>query len=397
MLAYLLAREGIPVTLIERHKDFSREFRGEVLMPGGLEPFDQIGLWDQLNHVPHVNIKGFKAFINQTEAFRVASLESVLGRHNLRWVSQPELLEMLVSEASKYQAFQMIRGNRVRKLIVQSGEVVGVEVQGDHDQYELHGDLIVGADGRTSVVRSQMRTKVRKDRIPMDIVWLKLPKPVSGFEDIVRAYIGRGRLVIIAPTPDDKMQIGFIIPKGSYKELRQKGIASIVEEIADHIDPELAQHLVAFKEAVVNPFLLSTVSDCVVKWWSPGAFLIGDAAHTMSPVGAQGLNMAIRDAVVASNHLVPAILNGAKRIELNQACEKIQVERMKEIQAIQKIQARPPRILLKNTWWARLLLRIVPGLIGGEITPRRDARFFSEMFFGVTTVQVHPHEGKLPL
>ena len=156
VLSYLLSREGIPVTLIERHHDFDREFRGEVLMPSGIEPFSQMGLEEQLNAVPHVTLNGVELYANQKHFTTIAFNKELFGKYNPRWVSQPDLLEMLVGECSQFKNFKLIRGARVRELIHDKNRVVGVIVDGDKKQEQLYASTVIGADGRTSRVRSSL-------------------------------------------------------------------------------------------------------------------------------------------------------------------------------------------------------------------------------------------------
>ena len=156
--------------------------------------------------------------------------------------------------------------------------------------------------------------------------------------------------MICAPTPDEKLQLAWIIAKGSFRNLRSRGFPALIDEMAMHLDDDLARHLRRCRKDGVSPFLLSTVSDHVQNWTTPGMLLIGDAAHTMSPVGGQGLNMAIRDAIVAANHLRPVFRLGSDPSEWDAAAQRVQQERTAEIRTIQRFQSYPPRILFKDVW-----------------------------------------------
>ena len=219
----------------------------------------------------------------------------------------------------------------------------------------------------------------------MDVVWLKVPRP-NDFDDTfgneLRAYIGGGRLLLVAPTPDGKLQVGWIIPKGSFGDLRARGLPALIDEIASRMDPAMAEHLKRHRNDSVSPFLLSTVSDRVESWSAPGMLLIGDAAHTMSPVGAQGLNMAIRDAVVTANHLGPLLCQGADGDALDAAARAVEAERSEEIVAIQKLQALPPKVMLRDAWWTRVLLRVLPVLARGQVRKARNEGVFGRFAWG---------------
>ena len=391
VLSLLLARAGVRVTLLERHTDFSREFRGEVLMPSGLEPFEQMGLWEKFDAVPHVPIAQIRAFVGGRLIQGLEIDREHFGRFGPRWVSQPPLLEMLVAEAGRLPNFSLERGASVRHLLAEQGRTSGVGILTPDGEREARADLVVGADGRTSIVRRRSGASARPDPTPMDIVWLKLP--MHDFEDDAerrsfRVYVGGGHLLIAAPTPDDKFQIAWVIRKGSFGDLRERGLPAAIHEMARHADPLLAAHLRAHAEDAIQPFLLSTVSDYVEDWAAPGRLLIGDAAHTMSPVGAQGINMAIRDAVVAARHLGPVLAGDASHADIDRAAAAVQAERSHEIRAIQKLQRRAPPVILNDYWWNRALLSILPRFARGQIHRPRNSGVFGRFAWGVSEVRV---------
>ena len=171
VLAFLLARAGIRTTLIERHNDFSREFRGELLMPSGLEPLHQIGLWEDFEKIGQVEIERFRMFINRKPFVTPVLNSAKVARRSPRWVSQPQLLEMLVKKASEFPNFTLLRGTRVKGLLRENNDVTGVVTDTHGD---IPSDLVVGCDGRSSIVRAKSGIQARADTLPMDIVWLKL-------------------------------------------------------------------------------------------------------------------------------------------------------------------------------------------------------------------------------
>jgi 2-polyprenyl-6-methoxyphenol hydroxylase-like FAD-dependent oxidoreductase len=385
-LAYLLARRGIDVVLFERQRDFAREFRGEVLFPSGLEPFRQMGLWNELNAVPHVELGAVELYVNGAKLVRAAFDAVTFGELAPRWTSQPALLEMLIEQTQRFPNFRFERGTAVRGLIMDNGRVVGVTLS--HGSEE-RGDLVVGADGRTSIVRRRSEVEVREDATPMDIVWCKLPLPDYLRSDPhIRGYVGNGHLLISAPVYDGRLQMAWIIAKGSYGELRERGMPACLDEMAAHVSPDLAAHLRRHREDAVQPFLLSTVSDRVRRWSRPGMLLIGDAAHTMSPVGAQGLNIAIRDAIVGANHLIPTFEADGSPPAVDAACRRIERERLREVAQIQRLQALPPRIILRDSWWSRLALSAAARLLGSDIARARGGVAFRRFAFGVTEVEL---------
>jgi 2-polyprenyl-6-methoxyphenol hydroxylase-like FAD-dependent oxidoreductase len=366
-LAFLLARRGIDVTLLERQTDFEREFRGEVLMPSAFDALKQMGLASETAKLPQVTLAKFEGYLLGKRFFHTEFDATALAGELPRWVSQPALLEMLTDQASRFPSFRLERGATVRDLLRDGDRVVGVRAQTQEGERELRADLVVGADGRASVTRRRSGVAVRRDRVELDVVWCKLPVPEEIARDPqLRFYLGHGHLLIAAPTPDSSLQLGWIIRKGKFGDLRRRGVPEWLEELANHVDPALSKYLRAHKHESIRPFLLDAVSDRVEHWSQPGLLLIGDAAHTMSPVGAQGINIAIRDALIAANELVPALSDGTSPEAIDAASARVEAERLPEVREIKRLQAIPPYVVLNDAWWARLALRFLAPLLFGR-------------------------------
>jgi 2-polyprenyl-6-methoxyphenol hydroxylase-like FAD-dependent oxidoreductase len=165
-------------------------------------------------------------------------------------------------------------------------------------------------------------------------------------------------------------------------------MAAALEEMARHVSPDLAVHLRDAADEAVEPFLLSTVSDRVHEWWRPGLLVIGDAAHVMSPVGGQGLNVAIRDAAVAANHLVPVLAAGCSAAEIDAELPRIEAERLPEVAEIQRLQALPPPVLLRDRWWNRALVEVITFVLGSGLVGPRTTPLLRRFAWGVTEVKV---------
>jgi 2-polyprenyl-6-methoxyphenol hydroxylase-like FAD-dependent oxidoreductase len=389
VLAYLLARRGIETTLLERRDDFAREFRGEVLLPGGLEPIQQMGLWDALQAVPQVELQGAHFFVLGKHVLTLSFASDSFGRFGPRWMSQPGLLEMLVAEGSKHSSLHFLRGASATALLEENGRFVGVRARDADGEHEIRADLVVGADGRTSMVRRRAGLAVHQDPTPMDIVWCKIPMlPAIADAPHLRAYAGGGHLLIAAPVYDGNLQLGWVIPKGSFGEIRQRGMAECLDAMAHHADPDLAAHLQRHRDDSIAPFLLSTVSDRVRGWTKPGLLVIGDAAHTMSPVGAQGLNVAIRDAVVAANHLVPALSGPPTPGIVDNAARAVQAERHHEIKITQRAQRLAPYVVLRDGWPQRAFFRTVRWRAGKRPPRERGSKAFRRIAMGVDPVRL---------
>ena len=385
-LAFLLADRGIEVTLLERQRDFAREFRGEVLLPGGIDALQQMGLGERLQGVPQAQPKTVSLYFNQRLVLELVLDPAFFAGRPALAVSQPALLEALVDEAAKRPSFHLLRGALVRELLREGGRIVGVRAQTENGERTLRGDLVIGADGRASVVRRRGGFGAEEQAPPMDVVWCKVPA-LADFRD-ARAYVGRGHLLVAYHTWDDHLQIAWAILKGTFGEIRRRGVEQWVEEMAAHVTPDLARHLRAHQGALVHPFLLDVISDRVSHWTLPGALLIGDAAHTMSPVGAQGLNVALRDAVVAANHLVPALRSGAEAHSIDAAARRVEEERWPEISAVQRAQAIPPRFVFSRAWWGEPVRGLIAAWLRtgfGRRVAARQARLFA---FGTGPVRL---------
>jgi 2-polyprenyl-6-methoxyphenol hydroxylase-like FAD-dependent oxidoreductase len=367
VLAHLLATRGVEVTLLERQTDFGREFRGEALAPSGIEVLECLEMDEQLAKVPQITPTSFEFFADRKRVFRI-EVDSADDPGPLpRIFSQPALLETIVAETQRRSDMRFERGASVKSLLREDGRVVGLRVRTPQGERSIDADLVIGCDGRASIVRRQAELEVANQDLPMDILWAKLPAPeVWRGESIARFCMGKGHLFISYIAYDGLMQIAWIIKKGSFGELRQRDPGDWVLDMAEHVPPDLSDHLRKHKDELVRPFLLSTTADCVRQWSLPGVLVLGDAAHTMSPVGGQGINVALRDAVVAANHLVPALTGGGSLASIDAAAVRIERERMPEVSAIQALQANPPRVVLSNARWAELarqlpkLMRFAP-------------------------------------
>lgn len=384
VLAHLLATRGTRVTLLERQSDFAREFRGEVLAPSGMSVLRSLGIDEALAPVPKRPLAGLVLYINRRQVFRFDAGEDVLPDPPPTVFSQPALLEAIVAETHRRAPFAFERGASVKELVRENGRIRGVRVRTPEGERNIDADLVIGCDGRASVVRRQAPLEVEKSDPPMDVVWCKVPRPESWHDDrAARFCMGSGNLFVGYVAYDDQLQCAWLIPKGSFGELRRRGIDEWVHEMAEHVPPDLSDHLRRNRDRLTHPFLLDVVADRVRHWSVPGALVIGDAAHTMSPVGGQGLNIALRDAVAAANQLVPVLREGGSLEALDAAAARVERERAPEVRLVQRLQSLPPRVMLRKTWWAEVL-RQIPWLL--RFAPMRAAaaqRALQPFLFGV--------------
>jgi len=384
-LALLFASRGIATTLIERQHDFAREFRGEVMMPSGLSVLDALGVDVEKDGIPHRRPNELEIYVERKRVAHLDAASAIFEGRSPLFVSQPALLEHLVALAARQPGFRFLRGVAVRDLVHESGRVAGVRVEGADGEQWLRAALVVGADGRASIARRRGGFTAKERGTPMDVVWTKLPGP-AGWGEVARGYVGGGHLLIVFPAPDGLLQVAWVILKGTFGELKSRGVEDWVREMANHASADLAAHLRANAERVMRPFLLSSVTDRVVGWARPGVLLIGDAAHTMSPVGGQGINVALRDAVVAANHLVPVLRAGRDAAAIDAAAARVEPERGPEIDRIQQLAAGPPRVVLPRGPLARMLRAALPLLLRLPFARAQAARTGRLFLYGVTDV-----------
>jgi len=309
VLALLLARRGVPVVLLEAHKDFDREFRGDTLHPSVLEILDEIGLADRLHQFRHAKVFG-PTIQTANGPFAPFDLRRLKTRFPyIMLLPQPRFLEFITGEAAKYAHFRLEMGASVERLIEEGGVVRGVRYRAHDGWHDLRAHLTVGADGRFSRVRHLAGLEPIKTSPPMDVLWFRLPELPDG-PDASTGLLGRlgGGSILVAFHRYDHWQVGYVFPKGRYQELRAAGMEAIHRLLVE-LEPGFARHAAHLTDWR-QLSLLSVESSRCPRWWKPGLLLIGDAAHVMSPVGGVGINYAIQDAAAAANLLAEPLQAG---------------------------------------------------------------------------------------
>jgi 2-polyprenyl-6-methoxyphenol hydroxylase-like FAD-dependent oxidoreductase len=315
MLALLLARRGVEVTLLESHTTFERDFRGDTIHPAILEILDQVGLADALHALPHVKMYGPALPSADGTSALLFDFRRLLKTRfpYIMWMEQERFLQYLANAAKTFPSLRLVMGANVQDLIEEHGRVVGVRYRvhgaaGD-EWHEVRATLTVGADGRFSRIRKLAGIVPIQTSSPLELLWLRLPRlqddpPGSG---IVSPRFGNGRVMIMIDRADH-WQIGYFIPAGEYQAWRAEGVEKMRENIVA-LEPMFAANvndLTDWKQIT----LLSVASSRCRRWFKPGLLLIGDAAHTMSPAAGAGIKYAIEDAVVAANVLAAPLQSG---------------------------------------------------------------------------------------
>ena len=357
-LANILASRGVSTALVERQKDFSKEFRGEGLMPSGNEVLKQIGF--NLDDVDYRKVEEMNLFYKgELEANPEIDF---LKKGELRWVSQPQLLEKLIEKASSFDNFIFYRGYKAQDLIYNEDRVDGVLIANGNHEVSIKAKVVIGFDGRTSMVRRKLNFEVKEYKFQPDVLWFKIPYP-ENFLPGSQAFFSLfpKSFLVAVPVYDEKLQVGWIIPAGSYGELKKKGQEKWIQYIKEKSPKGFADHLQKCldEKLISDPFVLKMTLDRVKKWHKKGALLLGDAAHTMNAVGGQGLNIALRDAVVCANHLVPLMRGNPSTTSLDKAFDAIEKERISEVRQVQEIQSRPPKFITLSEFSVQLIVPIL--------------------------------------
>ena len=312
MLGLLLARAGIDVTVLEKHADFLRDFRGDTIHPSTMELLAELGLLDQFLERPHSRAVTLTARIG-TDEITVADFSRLPTRCRfIAFMPQWEFLDFLSTHARTYPNFHLLMRTEAIGAVSEAGTVRGVRAQGPEGEMTIHANLVVAADGRHSTLRAEGGFKVSDLGAPMDVLWMRLSRKPTDPSDAL-GTAGRGRL-FIAIDRRDYWQCAYLVPKGATDALKATGLEAFRAAIAE-LAPDFADRV---KEIATwdDVKLLTVTVNRVREWFRPGLLLIGDAAHAMSPVGGVGINLAIQDAVATANILTPPLRNGPPGPEL---------------------------------------------------------------------------------
>ncbi len=331
MLGFLLARAGVKVVVLEKHGDFLRDFRGDTVHPSTLNVMDELGLLDEFLKLPHQKVSRFGAQFGE-ERVQVADFSHLPVRAPyIAMMPQWDFLDFLAAHGKQYPAFTALMRAEATGLIEEGGKVVGVRATVGGQPQEIRADLVVGADGRHSTVRENAGFKVNVLGAPMDVLWFRLThKPTDTVETMGR--FDRGSILVLLDL-GDYWQCAYVIAKGLAAAIKAAGIEKFREAIVK-LMPFLADR--THELASVDDLKLLTVGvERLEKWWKPGVLCIGDAAHTMSPIGGVGVNIAVQDAVAASNILAAPLREGRLA---DSDLAAVQARRMWPVRATQAVQ-----------------------------------------------------------
>ena len=306
MLGLLLARAGVSVLVLEKHADFLRDFRGDTLHPSTLQIMHELGVLERFLQLPHQKVSRINAQFGDL-AFTVADFSHLPTRcRYVAFMPQWDFLNFLVDEGRQYPAFQVRMSAEVTDLIESGGSVVGLRAHTIDGPVEVRAPLVVGADGRHSVVRKRAGLVVEEFGAPMDVLWFRLSRTSNDPADPMGRF-DAGRIFIML-NRGDYWQCGFVIAKGSLNEVQAQGLQRFRDSVAK-LAPFAADRVHELRDWDAIK-LLTVQVDRLRQWYKPGLLCIGDAAHAMSPVGGVGINLAIQDAVATANVLAQPLRDG---------------------------------------------------------------------------------------
>ena len=306
MLGYLLARAGVEVTVLEKHKDFFRDFRGDTVHPSTLEVMYELGILEDFLKVPHQTLSSTGGVFGDF-TFRAADF-STLPTHckYVALMPQWDLLDFLSGKAKQFPSFSLRMENEAVDLIKEDGRIRGVVSNTPAGTLEIRADLVVGCDGRHSLTRQTGHFEVLEQGVPIDVLWFRISRQGNDPENLF-GNVNYGDALILIPR-DDYFQTAMVIRKGGFEQIQENGIEAFRNKIRK-IAPFLGDRVEELKEWD-QVKLLSVQINRLRQWYRPGLLCIGDAAHAMSPVGGVGINLAIQDAVATANLLADPLREG---------------------------------------------------------------------------------------
>ena len=363
MLGYMLARAGVPVTVLEKHKDFNRDFRGDTVHPSTMEIIYELGLLEDFLKLPHQQLTSIGGKVGDF-AFRAVDF-SHLPVHSrfIALMPQWDFLNFLAAHARGLPNFQLCMEHEVTRLIDENGSITGVVARTPEGSVEIRAKLVVGCDGRHSIARQAGGFEVQEFGVAIDVLWFRLQRNSNDPEQSL-GNVDYGKILILI-NRGDYYQIGLIIAKGSFEQVQSRGLDAFQRDIAQ-IAPYLGDR-VGELQSWDQIKLLSVQINRLRRWHRAGLLCIGDAAHAMSPAGGVGINLAVQDAVAAANLLAEPLRRGNVTEEHLARVERRRAFPVHVIQALQVKAHNGMAHIFANSgaakapWQLKLALR-VPGI-----------------------------------
>src|SRR5215213_7414168 len=381
-LGLMLARAGVEVTVLEKHADFLRDFRGDTVHPVTMRLLDELGLFARFDELPQSRVERGQ-FTVDGRTYTLVDFRRLRQPHPyVAMVPQWDLLDLIAETAGSEPTFTLRMNTEATGLLRDGSGITGLRYTGPDGPGELRADLVVGCDGRTSVVRRDSGLPIRAYPVPFDVMWFRLPREQDGQYSLI-PRTEPGRALIMIPR-EGYFQVAYLIPKGSYAQLRARGLQAFHDELAELIPETSPAAITSWDDLKVLDVRLDRLS----RWHDDGVLCIGDAAHAMSPVGGVGINLAIADAVAAAQYLAEPLRTGRltdkdlaavrrRRIVPTVATQTLQRVLHRQVLApvLEGGRATPPAALLRVIERAPQLTAIPAYLVGVGLFPQHAPDF----------------------
>ncbi|HKV22439.1 MAG TPA: FAD-dependent oxidoreductase [Mycobacterium sp.] len=381
-LGLMLARAGVEVTVLEKHADFLRDFRGDTVHPVTMRLLDELGLFTRFAELPQSRVEKGEFEVDGS-TYTLVDFRRLKQPHPyVAMVPQWDLLDLIADTAAAEPTFTLRMNTEATGLLRDGGAATGVRYTGPDGPGELHADLVVGCDGRTSVIRRDAGLPIREYPVPFDVLWFRLPREMDGQYSLI-PRTKPGRALIMIPR-EGYFQVAYLIPKGTDAALRARGLEAFHAELAE-LMPETSPAAITSWDDVK---MLDVRLDRLGRWHDDGVLCIGDAAHAMSPVGGVGINLAIADAVAAADHLAEPLRTGRLTDKDLAAVRRRRIVPTVATQTLQRVlhrqvlapvlggrQATPPAALLKAIERVPALTAVPAYLVGVGLLPQHAPDF----------------------
>jgi 2-polyprenyl-6-methoxyphenol hydroxylase-like FAD-dependent oxidoreductase len=307
MTGFLLARAGVDVLVLEKHADFNRDFRGDTIHPSTLELLHELGLLEEFLQLPHQEVREICGIFNG-HTVPIADFSRLpMQCKVIAFMPQWDFLDFLSRHARKFPSFALHMQHEVVDLLFENDRVAGVRTKTPEGERRFLADLVIGADGRHAITHTKAGFELREFGVPIDVLWMRISKRENDPPQSL-GFFRHGKLLVLLDR-GDYFQVGFVIPKDSFEGLKQRGLASLHQDIVA-LGPFLEDRIAELDDW--NKIKLLTVQiNRLRKWCREGLLCIGDSAHAMSPAGGVGINLALQDAVATANLLAARLRTGS--------------------------------------------------------------------------------------
>jgi 2-polyprenyl-6-methoxyphenol hydroxylase-like FAD-dependent oxidoreductase len=375
MLGLLLARRGADVLVLEGHENFDREYRGEILQPSTAHLLDELGLLEYILAQPHSLLDAGVVRMNGRKAGEFSFKKIAPEYPYAIWMPQPVFLAALLRKAEPFPSFKCWMGAKVSQLVQEDGRTVGVRgLRHGQEPFEVRADVVIGADGRYSMIAKMGAFAAEYEHHDFDLLWFTIDQP-AGWSSTLYVSLGEQVRGLMLPKYPHHIQAGIALRTGEWRHWRQQGVEFVRDRIRQ-LDPVTRPFADSLTD--LSPFfLLEGRIKFVADWARDGLLLIGDAAHTMSPAGAIGVNVAIATALVAAQEIYPRLGRGPiPRNEL----QAVQRQREADVRTLHNLQLQAQRVLVSQdnagavAKW--LVPKLVPLLLHSPLLPKIQRRIF---------------------